>query len=172
MRRDVEIMSYLYIKQKVFSLGGKFTVKDERQNDKYFVEGSVFSIKKSFVIRDTQDNEIATITKKMFSLHPTFYVAVEGEKEIIIKKALTLFKTRYHIEAEGLEINGDWWERNFDVLRDGQRVASVRKKLLSWGDTFEVEIKDERLEHTIIALVIAIDYVEDSESHSHNGSNN
>ena len=109
MRRDVEIMSYFYIKQKVFSLGGKFTVKDERQNDKYFVEGSVFSMKKSFVIRDTQDNEIATITKKMFSLHPTFYVAVEGEKEIIIKKALTLFKTRYHIEAEGLEINGDWW---------------------------------------------------------------
>ena len=29
----------LYIKQKVFSLTSKFTVKDEAGNDRYFVEG-------------------------------------------------------------------------------------------------------------------------------------
>ena len=31
----------LYIKEKVFSWGDKFTVKDELGNDKYVVEGEV-----------------------------------------------------------------------------------------------------------------------------------
>ena len=29
----------LYIKQKIFSLGERFSVKDEFGNDRYFVEG-------------------------------------------------------------------------------------------------------------------------------------
>lgn len=37
----------LYIKEKVFSWGDKFTVKDELGNDKYIVEGEVFSWGKS-----------------------------------------------------------------------------------------------------------------------------
>ena len=34
----VFFMRELYIKQKVFSLGEKFTVKDDQENDVYFVE--------------------------------------------------------------------------------------------------------------------------------------
>ena len=33
-------MKKLYIKQKVFSIGEKFTVMDEQQKPRYFVEGS------------------------------------------------------------------------------------------------------------------------------------
>ena len=43
-------MSHLYIKQKVFSLGERFTVKDEHEQDKYFIRGSFLSIPKTFEI--------------------------------------------------------------------------------------------------------------------------
>ena len=43
-------MKELYIKQKVFSIGEKFTVTDEYQNDVYYVEGSFFQIPKTFSI--------------------------------------------------------------------------------------------------------------------------
>ena len=33
----------LYIKQKVFSWGDKFTVKDEAGRDRYYVEGEIFT---------------------------------------------------------------------------------------------------------------------------------
>ena len=33
----------LYIKQKVFSWGDKFTVKDEAGRDSYYVEGEIFT---------------------------------------------------------------------------------------------------------------------------------
>lgn len=41
-------MRQLYIKQKVLSLSDKFSVKDELENDVYFVEGSFMQIPKTF----------------------------------------------------------------------------------------------------------------------------
>ena len=39
----------LYIKQKVFSWGDKFTVKDEAGRDRYYVEGEIFTADVSVV---------------------------------------------------------------------------------------------------------------------------
>ena len=36
----------LYIKQKVFSWGDKFTVRDENGRDRYYVEGEIFTFGK------------------------------------------------------------------------------------------------------------------------------
>lgn len=33
----------LYMKQKVFSWGDKFTIYDENGNDRYYVQGAAFS---------------------------------------------------------------------------------------------------------------------------------
>lgn len=67
-------MKQLYIKQKVFSLSGKFTVKDQQERDVYFVEGSFMKIPKTFSIMNTTKEEIALITKKTFSWLPKFFV--------------------------------------------------------------------------------------------------
>lgn len=43
-------MKQLYMKQKVFSLSGRFTVKDQQENDVYVVEGSFMKVPKTFTI--------------------------------------------------------------------------------------------------------------------------
>ena len=47
----------LYIKQKVFSITDKFTVKDETEQDKYFVEGEFFTLGKKLHIKDMNGTE-------------------------------------------------------------------------------------------------------------------
>lgn len=152
-------MKQLYIKQKVFSLSEKFTVKDEQGQDQYFVEGSFFRIPKTFSIFDSGRQEIGVITKKTFSFLPTFFVGVDGKEEVVIKKELTFLKPRYAIEAEGIDVQGNWWEMTFDILRHGEVIGSVRKEWLTWGDTYQVNILDETMEHLVVSLVIAIDCV-------------
>ena len=71
-------MKQLYIKQKVFSLSGKFTVKDQQEKDAYFVEGSFMKIPKTFSIVNNAAKEVALITKKAFSFLPKFLVEVNG----------------------------------------------------------------------------------------------
>lgn len=159
-------MKQLFIKQKVFSLSEKFTIKDEQQHDRYFVEGSFFKIPKTFSILNTENQEIAMITKKTFSFLPTFFVEVDGRESVTIKKEFTFFKPRYAIEAEGIDVQGNWWEMSFDILRHGTVIGSVSKQWLSWGDTYQVDILDETMEHLIISLVVAIDCVKADQSSS------
>lgn len=79
-------MRQLYIKQKVLSLSGKFSVKDELENEVYFVEGSFLQIPKTFSIMSAARQEVAMITKKTFSFLPTFLVDVHGQETMTIKK--------------------------------------------------------------------------------------
>jgi uncharacterized protein YxjI len=46
------------IKQKVFSFGDNFTIKDEMENDRYIVRGKVFALGDKLKIYDTSGNEI------------------------------------------------------------------------------------------------------------------
>ena len=87
-------MKELYIKQKVFSLSGKFTVKDQQENDVYFVEGSFMQIPKTFTIMNAARDEVALITKKTFSFLPKFFVEVNGREIMTIKKELSFFSRK------------------------------------------------------------------------------
>ncbi|MHC5374787.1 LURP-one-related/scramblase family protein [Enterococcus sp. LJL120] len=163
-------MKKLYIKQKVFSLGEKFTVKDEAANDRYFVKGSFMKIPKEFRITDTQGKEVGVITKKVVSLLPKFFVTV-GSKEVVIEKKLSFLKAKYDITGENLSIQGDLWNMNFSMMQEGTEVATVNKKWVSWGDSYEVTILKEELEELIICFVVALDYVK-SEENNHSNANN
>lgn len=152
-------MKQLYIKQKVFSLSGKFTVKDQQENDIYYVEGSFLQIPKTFTILNTTRDEVALITKKVFSFLPVFFVEINGKEPIMIKKEFSFFKPRYTIDAAGIEVQGNWWDMDFQLMQHGEIIGSVSKKWFTWGDSYEVQILDEAMEAVIIALVVAIDCV-------------
>lgn len=159
-------MRQLYIKQKILSLGGSFQVLDESQTPIYFVEGSFLSIPKEFVITDTSGVEIGKITKKVFSFMPRFFVEVNGQDVGIIQQQLSFFKSKYTIDSDEIDVQGDWWDMNFDITRRGKTIGSVHQKWLSWGDTYEVTILEEEYEQMIISFVIAMDYVKATDSSS------
>ncbi|WP_068674247.1 LURP-one-related/scramblase family protein [Oceanobacillus sp. Castelsardo] len=152
-------MKHLYIKQKVFSLSEKFTVKDQEEEDVYYVEGSFLKIPKTFSILNTATEEVALIAKKAFSFLPKFLVEVNGREVLTIKKEFSFFKARYTIDAAGVEVHGNWWDMDFQVLRHGEVVGKVSKEWFTWGDSYKVQILNEEMEVTIMALVIAIDCV-------------
>lgn len=163
-------MKKLYIKQKVFSIGEKFTVTDENDQPQYWVEGSFMRIPKEFTIYDRQ-GPFALITKKVFSLLPKFFVEINGQEVATISKELTFFKPRYTIEAQGIKVEGDWLDMDFDVSLQGQQIAAINKRWFAWGDTYEVAIVDSRYEHLVISLVIAIDCVKADEAAASSASN-
>ncbi|WP_144513697.1 LURP-one-related/scramblase family protein [Bacillus sp. FJAT-22090] len=152
-------MKLLYIKQKVFSLSGKFTVKDQQEKDVYYVEGSFMKIPKTFSIMNETRDEVALITKKVFSFLPKFFVEVNGREVLTIKKEFSLFKARYTIDAADIKVNGNWWDMNFQVLQHGVVIGKVTKEWFTWGDSYKVQIENEEMEAIIIAFVVAIDCV-------------
>lgn len=152
-------MKHLYIKQKMFSLRGKYKVIDDEQNDVYFVEGSFMQVPKTFTITNPKREEIAHITKKVLSWLPKFFVEMNGREVLTIRKDFTFFKASYTIDGVGIEVQGNWWDMEFQILQHNNVVGSVSKEWFTWGDSYKVQILDEALEALIISIVVAIDCV-------------
>lgn len=149
----------LYIKQKVFSWGAKFSVKDETGNDKYFVEGEVFSWGKKLHVTDLSGREIAFIQQKVLSFLPRYFVFVNGEEVAEIVKEFSLFRPKYTIEGLGWDINGDFWSHNYMITRNGNPIVTIQKEWMTWGDSYELDIADPRDETVALAVVLTIDCV-------------
>ena len=71
-------MMKLYIKQKVFSWGDKFTVYDENENVYFTVEGEVFTLGKKLHIYDSEGREQAFVSQKLLSFLPRFFIFRNG----------------------------------------------------------------------------------------------
>ena len=157
-------MSSLIIKQKFFSLGGEFWVTDENENPKYRVKGSFMKIPKSFNIFDQDGTQRASVTHKVLSFLPKFFLEIDGQEIATISKKLTFLKPRYEVEAGNVTINGNIWDMNFEIERNGLAIGRINKKWLSVRDTYRVEILNDADELLVLGLVLAIDYVKSQEA--------
>lgn len=152
-------MRKLYMKQKVFSLSEKFTIKNEAHEDVYFVEGSFMKIPKTFSVYTDSRDVVGIIRKKTFSFLPRFYLEVDGVQILTIRKEFSFFKPKYTIDATGISVEGNWWEMNFKIHQDGVLIGEVQKEWFTWGDSYVVHIHEASMEKVIVSLVIAIDCV-------------
>jgi uncharacterized protein YxjI len=156
----------LYMKQKVFSWKDKATVKDEYGEDKYYIEGKVLSIGKKLRIYDMHEQELAYIEQKVLTIMPKFTVFRNGTELAKIAKKFTVLKHKYVIEGLGWEVEGDFLGHDYTISDAGRPIASVHKKWMSWGDTYELFIDDSVDEVNALAVVLAIDAVLDASSSS------
>lgn len=149
----------LYIKEKVFSWGDKFTVKDEYGNDKYFVQGEVFSWGKKLHVYDSVEREVAFIKQEIWSFLPRFYVFCGDEQVAEIKKEFTFLFPKYSIQGLGWEIEGKLMAHDYEIIKDGYSIVSIRKEWMTWGDSYELDISNPEDEIVALAVVLTIDCV-------------
>lgn len=154
----------LYIKEKVFSLGDKFTVKDAFERDKYVVEGEIFTWGKKLHIYDMTGQEVAFIKQEVWSFLPRYYVFCNGRQVAEIKKEFSFLFPKYSIEGLGWEIEGSFTAHEYEIYQNGRTIVSISKEWLTWGDSYELDILDPADEIIALAVVITIDCVMEASS--------
>ncbi|MXQ51633.1 hypothetical protein GQ671_10200 [Salinicoccus hispanicus] len=149
----------LYIKQKVFSFKDQFTVKDEKENDAFYVEGKAFSVGNRLHVTDTSGEEVLYIEQKLFRISPEYDLFQNDDKVATVKKDFNLFANNYTILGPDWHIKGSITEHNYVIKENDQDIAHVSKKLLSWGDSYSIDIYDESHLGILLGIVIVIDCV-------------
>ena len=149
----------LYIKEKVFTWGDQFTVKDERGNDKYVVEGEVFSWGKKLHVYDMTGREVAAIRQEVWSFLPRYYVFCGDRQVAEIKKEFTFFFPKYRTDGLGWEIDGSFMAHEYEITQSGRTIVSIRKEWMTWGDSYELNITNPSDEIVALAVVLTIDCV-------------
>ena len=154
----------LYIKEKVFSWGDKFTVKDEGGRDKYVVEGEIFSWGKKLHVYDIMGNEVAFIKQEVWSWMPRYYVFCGGRQVAEVKKEFTFFFPKYSIGGLGWQIDGSFMAHEYEITQSGRQIVSISKEWMTWGDSYELDIVNPADEIVALAVVLIIDCVTESDS--------
>lgn len=150
------------MKQKMWALGNDFTIKDEAGNDCFLVDGRVFSLGQKLSFQDMAGTELAFISQRLLSLHKCYEVYRDGALFAEISKEFTFFTDEYTVDVPGpndYQVNGDFWQYEYQFLRDGCAVATVSKKFFSFVDTYGVEIAEGEDDITILATAVVIDLV-------------
>ena len=149
----------LYMKEKVFSWGDRFTVKDENGWDKYFVQGEVFSLGKKLHILNIHDEEVAFVQQRLLTLMPRFTVFMGGREVAQIRKEFTLLFQRYVIDGLGWEVEGSILAHEYEIRKNGRTIVRISKEWLTWGDSYMLDIADPADELIALAVVLTIDCV-------------
>jgi len=149
----------LYMKQKVFSWRERFFVKDEGGNDRYSIVGEIFSIGRKLHVNDNNGTQVANVHQKVISLMPRFFVEVDGREVCEIVKELKLFKQSYRIEGLDWHLDGNFIGREYSLHDKDGPIMTITKKMLSWGDSYELDISKPDDEVLCLCVVLAIECV-------------
>ena len=159
------------MKQKFWSWGDDFTIRDENGHDVFLVDGRAFSWGDKLSFRDMSGNEVAFIRQKLLSWGATYEIEVHGQMVAVVKKHLfTFLRCKFTVDVPGpddLEAQGNFLDHEYIFERSGQAVAEVSKKWFSWTDTYGVDIAAGQNEVLILATAVVIDMVCHQESKKH-----
>ena len=147
----------LYLKQKVFSWGDKFSVYNEAGDPVYFVEGEVFSLGKKLHVYDTAGNEVVFIQQKLLSFYPTYFINVMGKNVASVIRRPRFFKSYYEVTNFGWEVDGDFWSHDYTIFYGDKTVATIFKEWMSWGDAYAIDFKEGVRELDVLSVALIID---------------
>jgi uncharacterized protein YxjI len=156
----------LYIKQRIFTFRDKFDVKDENKNVVFQVKSDFFSIPPTIRLFHAQGEELFVIKRKLISLLAKFRVYSKNEEVATISQKWSFMKKVFEVECKygKLDLIGNIFALNFQLMLEGKLVASIQKALISFGDSYEIIIEEGYDPGLLTCIVIAIDHALHNES--------
>ena len=154
----------LFLKEKDTAFKDRFFVKDEHDNTIFTIEGKAFSLSRKLTIYDTDDRELASVQKKAFALTPKYAILVEGEEVAVLSKESGLFnKPYYKAEGPNWTVDGDIWDREYNIRRNMNVIAKISVPLLGGKNTYKIDIHNDINPLMAVAVAVAVDCILDAE---------
>ncbi|HHT45006.1 MAG TPA: hypothetical protein GXZ89_05895 [Fastidiosipila sp.] len=161
-------MRELYLKQKVFKITDHYPIYDKDQNVVYQVDQDFRLVGNTVHVSRPNVEHVFTVNKKIFALLPQFTVDFADHSQLMIKQRLTFMRRKIDIISDtmNLQVEGNWLDLNFTVLKDGQALGTIKRAWISWGDMYELKIFEPAYETVFVAIVIAVDALIDDQASS------
>ena len=154
------------MKQKLWTIGNDFTIKDGDDKDVFVVQGRAFSVGNKLSFRDTAGCELAYIEQKLLSFKTRYEIFRNGQLFAEVIKEPSFFKDKFTVDIPGpndYEVSGDFWKHEYRFIRKGRNVAHVSQEFFTLTDTYGIDVVDGEDDITILATAIVIDLVHQSE---------
>lgn len=146
----------LYIKNKVFSRGGKIDVFDENGVSLFYTEREKSAFGAKLRIFYSSGVECLQIKERAMAFMPEYRISMDDKVVATVKRKFSITRSKYFVKESGWIIEGDFTKHNFTVSDGGNIVARVCERRLSWGDTFEIDVTNDDEKQLVLAIVVII----------------
>ena len=168
-------MKKLYFKEKFFKITDHYPITDEDGREAYYLDQDFTLIGYKARVKDKNGAPIFSVDRQLIAFFPKYSISFADGKSMVIQQKLEFFKHRVHVymDDETLDLKGDIFHYDFDIRNGaGQNIGSVRKKIFTLTDSYELTIVDESYTEELIALVICLNNMIDREQASAASSSN
>ena len=149
------------MREKLFAIGDDFWVETDGGERAFKVDGKALRVRSTFILESPSGDELFKIQEKKLRIHDTMEIEHDGDTVATIKKALvTPFRDRFSIEVENgdeLSAKGNIVDHEYEIERDGKKIAEISKRWFRVRDTYGIEIAPGENDALILAAAVCID---------------
>jgi uncharacterized protein YxjI len=162
LRRHKDLGGTRYqLREKLFSIGDDFWIETDEGRRAYKVNGKALRIRSTFVIENPSGDELLKIQEKKLSIRDTMRIERGGDTVATVKKALVSpLRHRFTVDLENggeLKVKGNIIDHEYEIERDGEKVAEVSKRWFRVRDTYGIEIAEGENDALILATSVCLD---------------
>jgi uncharacterized protein YxjI len=159
-RHDDQPVARFQMRQLMISIGDDYWIEDDAGARAFKVDGKALRIRDTWELQDHDGRELATIREKKLSIRDKIRIELADGREATVRKNLIGFRDRFKVEVDGgddLEAHGNIVDHEYEIERDGHKIAEISKSWFRVRDTYGVEVRDLREVVLVLAVTVAID---------------
>ena len=160
-RRDATAGTRYQMREKLFAIGDDFWVETEDGQRAFKVDGKALRVRSTFVLESPYGDELFKIQEKKLRVRDTMEIERDDDTVATIKKALvTPLRDRFAIDLKDggeLSAKGNIVDHEYEIERDGQKIAEISKRWFRIRDTYGIEVAPGENDALIIAAAVCID---------------
>jgi uncharacterized protein YxjI len=149
------------MREKLFAIGDDYWVETDGGERAFKVDGKALRVRSTFILEGPSGEELFKIQERKLHIRDTMEVERGGDTVATIKKALiTPLRERFSIELEEggeLSAKGNIVDHEYEIERDGHKVAEISKRWFRVRDTYGIEIAPGQDDALIVAATVCID---------------
>jgi uncharacterized protein YxjI len=160
-RHDDPVGTRYQMREKLFAIGDDFWIENEDGQKVFKVNGKAMRARDTFILESPSGEELFKIQEKKLSIRDKMKIERDGDTVATVHKALiTPLRDRFDIELEDggeLSAKGNIVNHEYEIERDGHKVAEISKRWVRVRDTYGIEIAPGENDALILAATVCID---------------
>jgi uncharacterized protein YxjI len=162
LRRHQDMGGTRYrMREKVFAIGDDYWIDTDDDRHAFKVNGKALRLRSTFELEAPSGETLLKIQEKKLRVRDTMELERDGETVATVRKALiTPLRERFTIDlAAGGELTakGNIVDHEYEIERDGHKVAEVSKRWFRVRDTYGIEVAPGEDDGLVLAVAVCID---------------
>ena len=149
------------MQEKLFAIGDDFWIETVGGERPFKVDGKALRMRDTLILQTPAGADLYKIQEKKLSIRDKMEIERDGSTVATIKKAIVSpIPDRYSIEVEGgeeLSAKGNVVDHEYEIERDGDKIAEISKRWFRVRDTYGIEIAPDEDAALILAATVCID---------------